>query len=194
MPTDLLEERQLLRHRPIAPDAINTQIKTPRASRARHNHEPHTTGGPPSVAPAHTPKARGAWLIYLVIGMCLSVTLLWLGQLLWNYGTTVSDDLRYGRPRTTNVDHFVGHESNGNVPTHFTALNLNGQVYVIEIPGGSPNTSHLLVGPHLVGAGADLDPVTLSFGGSTHHPDLLVQVASIQVLFRNTGTSYVPAS
>ena len=180
--------------RPIAPDAVNTQVKTPRASRARQHHEPHTTGGPPSVAarPAHRSKAHGTWLIYVVLGMLMAMVLLWLGQIVLNWATTLSDDLRYGRPRTTNVDHVVGHET-GKTVTHFTALNLNGQVYIIEIPGGSPNISHLLVGPHLIGPGSDLAPVSLSFPGDPQHPDLLVRVSGIETRFHNTGNAYEPA-
>ena len=197
MPTDLLEEQQLpsstVRHRPIAPDVLTQHVKTPRASRARQHHEPHTTDGPPSVAaiPLHRPQARGTWLISVVLGMLLMMVLLWLGQMLWNWGTMVSDDLRYGRPRTTNVDYFVGHET-GNVPSHFTALNLSGQIYIIEMPGGSPNTLHLLVGPHLIGPGTDLAPVSLSFPGDPQHPDLLITINGIQVRFHNTGSSYAP--
>ena len=118
MPT-LLEERQLsrsaLRHRPIAPDAVNTQVSTPRASRIRQKHEPHTTGGPPSV---QVSKAKSTWLVYLVLGMLVAVVLLWLGQMLWNWLGTVSDDIHYGRPRTTQVDHAVGHET-GHTLSHF---------------------------------------------------------------------------
>jgi hypothetical protein len=93
---------------------------------------------------------KGAWLIYLVSGMLITMVLLWLGQSLWNWGNTLVDDVHYGRPRTTNVDQFVGHET-GKIPSHFVALNLSGQIYVLEIPGGHANTSHLLVGPHLIG-------------------------------------------
>lgn len=194
MPTDLLEERQFprsaIRHRPIAPDAVNTQVKTPRATRAKQHHEPHTTGGPPSV---YASKTRGPWLIYLVLGMLIAMLLLWFGQMLWSWVGTVSDDIHYGRPRTTQIDRAVGHETS-KMPSHFIAVNLNGQVYIIEIPGGSPNTSRLLVGPHLVGPGSDLAPVILSFVGDPQHPDLLVQVDGLEVRFRNTGSEYVPAS
>ena len=194
MPTDLLEKprlpRSTVRHRPIAPDAINTQVQTPRASRSKQQREPHTTGGPPSVVAT---KAGGTWLIYLVLGMLIAMVLLWVGENIWSYGTSISDDIHYGRPRTTNVDRFVGHEV-GKTPSHFTALNLNGQVYIIEIPGGQADHSHLLVGPHLYGPGADLAPVTLSFVGDTHHPDLLIHINTMEVRFRNTGTTYVPAS
>ena len=87
----------------------------------------------------------------------------------------------------------VGHE-HGSIPTHFTALNLNGQVYIIEIPGGQADHSHILVGPRLYGPGSDLAVVSLSFIGDTHHPDLVVSIENIQVRFRNTGTTFVPAS
>jgi len=197
MPTNLLEKQQFprstVRHRPIAPDAIYTQVQTPRASHRRQHHEPHTTGGPPSVASGHTSRARDTWLIHLVFGMLITIGILWLGQFLWNWGQQTLDDLHYGRPRTTNVDHFVGHET-GTIPTHFTALNLNGQVSVIEIPGGQADHSHILVGPHLYGPGSDLAVVSLSFIGDTHHPDLVVSIENIQIRFRNTGSAFVPAS
>jgi hypothetical protein len=125
--------------------------------------------------------------------MLATMVLLWLGQIVWNWGSTVSNDIRYGRPRTTNIDHSVGHEV-GNIPTHFTALNLGGQIYVIEIPGGHPNDTRLLVGPRLIGAGSDLAPVTLSFVGDPHTPDLIIEASGVLMRFHNTGSSYVPAS
>ena len=195
MPT-ILEEyhlpRSVVRHRKVAPD-VQTVVQTPRASRAKEQREPHTTGGPPLVSSAHPSKARGTWLMYLVLGMLTAMALLWIGQMLWNWGQTTLDDLHYGRPRTTQVDQFVGHET-GNVKTHFIATNLNGQIYIVEIPGGQADHSHLLVGPHLYGPGSDLAPVTLSFVGDAHHPDLLIRVENIQVLFHNIGAAYAPVS
>jgi hypothetical protein len=86
----------------------------------------------------------------------------------------------------------VGHEV-GDTLTHFEASNVAGQIYVLEIPGGHPSGSHLLVGPHLIGPGADLAPVQLHFARNPAHPDLLVEVAGTLTRFQNTGTSYVPA-
>ncbi len=130
--------RSALRHRPIATETETQEraVQTPRASRARQQHEPPTAGFPPSVAKSPTrirrSKASGTWLIYLVLGMCVSMMLLWVLQILWHWGNTTIDDIRYGRPRTTQVDHFVGHETS-NVPSHFIATNLSGQIYVVEI-------------------------------------------------------------
>jgi hypothetical protein len=114
------------------------------------------------------------------------------GHFLMEWGITLKDDLQYGRPRTTQVDHFVGLEHDTAIPTHFTAMNLNGQVYIFEMPGGDAEHTHLLVGPHLLGPGADLAPITLTFSGETHHPDLIVSVNGLQVRFRNTGSTYEP--
>lgn len=72
-------------------------------------------------------------------------------------------------------------------------MNLRGQVTVLEIPGGNLRAAQLLVGSSLVGPGADLAPVTLTFVGEVHHPDLLVRVQRLQVRFHNTGKSYVSA-
>ena len=136
-------------------------------------------------------RSSGAWLISLVLGIITAMVLLWALQMLIHFGQTVADDLRYGRPRTTNVDHLVGHER-GKTPSHFTAINLDGQIYIIEIPGGNPGASHLLVGPRLIGDGAELVLVTLSFVGDPQHPDLLIIAAGTQTRFRNTGRTYEP--
>jgi hypothetical protein len=207
MPTAIQSEpfvqkspRSALRHRPIQPQTRKeaVAILTPRASQTKSQRKAsmHTTAIPVATTRTHKRLARksskksGSWLIYLVLGMLITMTLLWIGQSISNWGNTVIDDVHYGRPRTTNVDHFVGHET-GNIPSHFIALNLNGQIYVVEIPGGSTSTSHLLVGPHLLGPGADLAPVSLTFTGDPQHPDLLIMVNGIQERFHNTGDAYV---
>lgn len=189
MPTDTASgtPRSVLRHRPVMSD-VQAQIQTPRASRVKQKPEPHTANMAPSKA--HTPRHQ-SWLVYLVLGMLCACLLLWVGQMLLNWGNTVADDIHYGRPRTTQVDHFVGHET-GNTPTHFIATNIHGQVYIVEIPGGQANNSRLLIGPHLIGEGSDLAPVSLSFPGDSQHPDLLITVDGIQVRFHNTGSAYVP--
>ncbi|GHO63843.1 hypothetical protein KSC_027350 [Ktedonobacter sp. SOSP1-52] len=63
---------------------------------------------------------------------------------------------------------------------------------IFEVPGGDPEHARLLLGPRLVGPGADLAPLLLTFAGDARHPDLVVTVNGLQVMFRNTGTSYKP--
>ena len=99
--------------------------------------------------------------------------------------------LQYGYPRTAQEDHFVGHEQAG-IPSHFVAMNVQGQITVVELPGGNLKGAQLLVGPRLLGKGADLAPVRLEFVGEKKHPDLVVTVQSVQVRFHNTGASYRP--
>ncbi len=184
--------RSVLRHRPIGQPEPKRQVKIPRASRVRRKpYMPDDQAfGHGSVAPRrHAHRAALVWWIYLVLGMITAMGLLWALQTLIHFGQTTADDLRYGRPRTTHVDHFVGHET-GKTPSHFVAMNLNGAIYIIEMPGGNPSSSRLLVGPHLKGEGAELAPVTLSFVGDQEHPDLLIETGGIQVRFRNNGSAY----
>ncbi len=46
------------------------------------------------------------------------------------------DDVTYGMPRTFQTDAVVGHNDSNSSPSHFIALNLRGQIYVLELPGG----------------------------------------------------------
>jgi hypothetical protein len=183
-----------LRHRPIMPETRSQGIavQTPRASRVKQKPEPYTADVVPSTASVsrRPRRAQRGWPIHIVLGMLFACLLLWMGQMVWGWGQITIDDFRYGRPRTTQVDHVVGHEKN-KVPSHFIATNLRGQIYIVEIPGGSTSASYLLVGPHLIGPGADLAPVSMSFPGDPHQPDLLVEVNGLQMHFHNTGTAYV---
>jgi hypothetical protein len=123
-------------------------------------------------------------LVLVGLGMLLTLLLLCVTQWSWAWNQQQLAALRYGSPPTTQTEHAVGH---GGL-SHFTAWNLHGQVYVLEIPGSQPDRSHLLEGPHLIGA--DLASVQLVFVGNPTHPDLLVQVQDIVTRFHNTGTSY----
>ena len=105
------------------------------------------------------------------------------------------DDLHYGRPRTYQVDAVVGQNDSVARPSHFIALNIKGQIEVIEFPGGDATHAKIYLGPHLYGSSADLVPVTLQFVDSRHdhQPDMVVQVQGQQLLFRNAqGAFHAP--
>ncbi len=93
--------------------------------------------------------------IVMVIGWVLISTVgLWIGH-------TV-DTVRYGMPRTVQLDAVVGHHDSAEHPSHFFAFNLDGHLSVIELPGGDVSKAVVYQGPTLYGDEGKLTPVTLS--------------------------------
>jgi len=88
-----------------------------------------------------------------------------------------------------------GHET-GNVPSHFIALNLQGQIDIIELPGGDATHARMYVGPRIYGTGADLVSVTLRFidPAHTHHPEMLILFQNTQIVFANVQGTFRPAT
>ena len=102
------------------------------------------------------------------------------------------DDLQYGRPRTMQVDAFVGHNEAGGVPSHFVAMNLNRRVTVLELQGGDGARANIITGPYLFGQGEDLTPVQVSaqdvnVDGKT---DLVLSVKHEQLIYLNNGAAF----
>lgn len=97
------------------------------------------------------------------------------------------DDIQYGRPRTTHLDAFVGHDETAGLPTHLIAMNLNQQLVIIELPGGDPAKIRTIAGPYLFGADEHLTPVTMSLhdmdGDGTL--DLLLDIRREQLVYLN---------
>jgi hypothetical protein len=126
-------------------------------------------------------------LLYLGIGM-LGMLVLWtlLSAALGWFNTTL-DDLHYGRPRTFQTDAFVGHNEQNGVKSHFIALNLNGHIEIIELPGGDATHAHVYLGPQLYGSNNDLVPVTLSFAdlNGDQKPDMIVTFQGSRTVFIN---------
>lgn len=191
--TQIVPRSLVIRRRSLQESRQPRTVQTARASsqtRSRQTSTPvNVKAQPTPVTQAKKRVDSGTWLLYIGLGMICALALAYLGQLGYSWGSTTLDDIRYGRPRTTQVDHFVGHELSS-TPTHFTAINLKGQIYIIELPGGDPAHTRLLTGPHLAGPGIDLAPVSLDFSGDPHHPDLIVDVSTVQVRFHNTGQGY----
>jgi hypothetical protein len=102
------------------------------------------------------------------------------------------DDFQYGRPRTTQLDAFVGHGESEGVPTHFIALNLNRRVTLIELPGGDSARATTIVGPYLFGEGEDLTPVqaTVQDLNGDSRPDLIVSIKNEQLIYLNDGGAF----
>jgi hypothetical protein len=113
--------------------------------------------------------------VYAVVGLAM-------GKL-----HVVVDDLRYGRPRTTQLNGFVGHDEAAGQPTHLMAINLNRQVVIVELPGGDPVKTRSIAGPYLFGADEDLTPVVLSLYDADRdgQVDLLLDVRRELLVYLN---------
>src|SRR5579859_4625549 len=186
--------KSVLRHRPITTTLGDIPITTPRRSRAQQKREPHTTGGPPFVAEAPKRSRAVHWLVPVGGAMLGMLVLIWVFQIAWAWGVTTYDDLRYGRPRTFQIDAWVGHNEQTGMPSHFIALNLHRHIEIIEIPGGDAEHTRILSGPQLYGATDELTPVTLRFVdlNADHRPDMLVSFDGSRLVFINDGTSFRP--
>jgi hypothetical protein len=129
----------------------------------------------------------------------VTLLLVFIYQQVANLVTITLDDQRYGRPRTFQADAFVGHER-GNTPSHFIAINLQGHIEIIELPGGHPADVHEYAVPQrLVGLNADLVPPILQFVNTNRAgiKDMILRAGDIQLRFINdtdTNTFQLPTS
>lgn len=115
---------------------------------------------------------------------------------LYGYLQTGVDDLRYGRPRTVQLEGYVGHNEAPGRPTHLIGLNLNRQITLIELPGGDATQARTYLGPYLVGAREDLTPVSLALSDvdGDGASDLLVSVRDEQIVYLNRDGAFRPAT
>ena len=168
--------------------------------RRSQTQEPETARPPRNATTSYavpTPKKdfrNMHWLLYLGLGMILLLALWVIGASALAWGTNEYNTIVYGYPRTFQTDAVVGHNDSPANPSHFMALNLHGQVIIIELPGGDPAKAVDYTGPDLVGPGDDQIPITLSFSDTNHvgKPDMLIHIADRMIVFTNNGTKFVP--
>lgn len=132
------------------------------------------------------------WLLYIGMGMLIALALWVLAGNVLSWGTNQYNNVVYGYPRTYQTDAVVGHNDNPANPSHFIAINLHGQIIVIEIPGGDPSKAIDYTGPDLIGPGEDLLPVTLSFSDQDHDGkiDMIIHVSDRSFVFYNNGSKF----
>ena len=101
-------------------------------------------------------------------------------------------DLRYGFPRSTQLDGFVGHSEESGEPTHLIALNLRGQISILEIPGGDAAKVRALAGPYLVGADGQyvVPHLSLADADGDGQADLLLQVREELIVYMNDNGTF----
>jgi hypothetical protein len=132
--------------------------------------------------------AYGVTLLLAALAIYAAVSLV-MGRL-----HILVDDIRYGRPRTTQLDAFVGHDEAAGHPTHLLGMNLSRQVVVVELPGGDPSKARTIAGPYLFGADEDLTPIVLSLQDidGDGHADLLIDVRREQIVYLNKDSTFRP--
>ena len=195
-----VDEWQRAADHPDAPASAPAQAPSRRASTTGASKTLPKTPLPKATATRGALKTRGILkrhahpLLYLGIGM-LAMLALWtllISAITW-YNTTM-DDIHYGRPRTFQVDAFVGHNESTGLPSHFIAINLHGHIEVIEFPGADAAHARIFVGPELYTSGNDLVVVTLKFidVNGDHKPDMIVSFQGSQVVFINDQGTFRP--
>jgi hypothetical protein len=130
----------------------------------------------------------------------LFLTLLIVGWIGLNFVTSwyqgVQNDWTYGQQRHFEINAVVGHGDSQTNPSHFTAENTNGQILVIELPGGNVAKAKIYQ-IETVPGNVGNPPVKLSFQdmNADGKPDMLVQIgdgaAILYVTLFNNGTQFV---
>ena len=77
------------------------------------------------------------WLIFIGLAILLMIAGFVVFSDLGSWWQTHQDDASFGNPRTFQIDAAVGHGDSDSNPSHFIALNLKGDIVVLEIPGGN---------------------------------------------------------
>jgi len=133
------------------------------------------------------------WLLYVGVGMIAALALWVVGSSLLGWGTNKYNDIVYGNPRFYQTDAVVSHNNDSLLrPSHFIALNLRGQVIVIELPAGDPTKSIDYIGPDLIAADDNLIPITLTFSDVNKDKklDMIIHIQDKEVHFCNNGTKF----
>jgi hypothetical protein len=131
----------------------------------------------------------GSFGIFLVLGWIglTGVTSWWQG---------VQNDWKYGQMRHFEINAVVGHNDSATSPSHFTAENNAGDMYVIELPGGDAGKS-IIYQITTVPGNAGNPPVTVSFQdiNADAKPDMVVTIGepgnAITVILLNNGQKFV---
>jgi hypothetical protein len=106
------------------------------------------------------------------------------------------DDLTYGQKRHFEIDAVVGHADTSSNPSHFIAENNNGNIYVIELPGGDSSKAKIYQITDIAGNEGN-PPVKLSFQDINRDGklDLIVQIGdpgnAVTIILFNNGSQFV---
>lgn len=141
------------------------------------------------------PQRQFHWLVPTGITMMITIACYLLLYVLWTGGRGIYNDLAYGTTtRTSHLEAVVGDHDSATSPTHFAAMNLHGNIDVVEFPGGDVTHAKVFPGPHLLWSNADKAVVTLEVKdvNGDQKPDIIVHVqGDTDLLFRQTTANFV---
>jgi hypothetical protein len=137
-------------------------------------------------------KRRAHWMFFVGLAMFIMV-FGWIAfGALANWWQDKQNDWTYGNPRTFQIDQAVGINDPTQMPSHFIAMNLHGDVFVIDIEGGNPTKAQSIP---IIGLSSDHegDPVTISFQdvNGDGKLDMIVHVAGFTIVFLNNGKTFI---
>lgn len=206
--------RSVLRYRPIDTDQATSGPVVARARRSRADTRVTTAPVmPDDLAGVHTPTRRSTApvrqqpgpvvltrgrvhpLVFVSLGLVVMI-FLWIGitQAI-NWGNNELNTLKYGDPRTFQIDAIVGQGDSAQHPSHFLAVNLRGTVTILEFPAGDPGHTRMLASINVMGSNAAQAVVTLRFVDVLHNgkPDMLIDIDGVEnVLVNSQGTFRPP--
>lgn len=133
------------------------------------------------------------WLLYVGVGMIAALALWVTASAFLAWGTEKYNDIIYGNPRIYQTDYVVGHNHDSLAhPSHFVALNLHGQIIIVEFPAGDPTKSVDYIGPALIAVGDEKIPIMISFSSvnNDNKVDMIVHIQDKVVHFCNNGTKF----
>lgn len=102
----------------------------------------------------------GRFLIIFGLSMIVLLLGIMAFSALGSWWQTQTNDWTYGRPRTSQVDQYVGQGDSPTHPNHFIAINLKGVIEVVEINTQNAQLDHVY---YITTTSDPLNPVTLSF-------------------------------
>jgi hypothetical protein len=146
-----------------------------------------------ATSPAQVEQKNIHWLLYVGVGMIAALALWVTASSVLAWGIEKYNDVIYGNPRMYQTDYVVNHNHDSPMhPSHFLALNLHGQVIIVELPAGDPTKSIDYIGPSLVAVGDEKIPITLSFSdvNKDRRVDMIVHIQDKVVNFCNNGTKF----
>jgi hypothetical protein len=132
------------------------------------------------------------------IGLFMTMLLLgWIGlSFITSWYQGVQNDWTFGKQRHFEINAVVGHGDSQTNPSNFTAENNNGQIIVIEVPGGNVSKAKIYQ-IETVPGNVGNPPVKVSFQdmNGDGKVDMIVQVgdgsAMLYVTLWNNGSEFV---